>query len=133
MRTIYGRDQTELAVILELGDYAQDNDKRFFTDPGDTVQVGSLFFKGGSEVDAHIHKPIESLGNPMEVLLVVYGIVVTDIYGVDKRFVERCVLKNGDILIQKAGGHGFSFPNGATVLEIKRGPYHGKKSDKEMI
>jgi len=134
MKQICDKYGSELALILEPADYIQSNDKKFFSDAGDILQVGSLHFSKGSAVAPHIHKHKEHAGNPMEVLLVLYGIgVEADIYDEEKQLVDTLELSSGDILIQKRGGHGFRFPGAATLLEVKLGPYDGRDSDKEMI
>lgn len=134
MRTVCDKDGQELALILDMKDYTQHEDKRFFSDTGDTLQVGSLFFSQGSKVEPHLHKLKElSDSRPMEVLLVLCGSPHADIYDESKQLVKSLVLKVGDILIQKCGGHGFCFPVKSALLEIKSGPYLGKDSDKEML
>jgi len=133
MKTVYDKEGRELAVVLRAVDYIQQTDKRFFSEPEDTLQIGSLFFPQDSGVAPHAHKPKDIPHNPMEILLVVGGDAWADIYDETRQLAESIELLTGDILIQKRGGHGVHFPCGTTLLEIKCGPYHGKDSDKEMI
>lgn len=133
MRKVIGKGGVELAVVLGTDDYMQCTDKRFFSDNGDTLQVGSLFFPQGAEVAPHKHKLKEDASAPMEVLIVLCGAPIASIYDEDHSLVETVELRVGDILIQKHGGHGFKFAHKSALLEIKRGPYHGKDSDKEAI
>lgn len=133
MRKIHDKDGLELATVLSIADYMQKTDKRFFSDPEDPIQVGSLFFPEGSAVAPHLHKVLDAPGSPMEVLLVLCGCPLANIFDANGSLVESFTLKLGDILIQKHGGHGFCFSSGTALLEIKRGPYHGKGSDKEPI
>ena len=133
MKKIYDREGKELVLILQTFDYIVGTDKQFFNNSDDVLQIGSLFFGKGSEVKPHLHKEKQSSNLPMEVLLVLAGEVQGGIYDDNKRFVSDVSLRVGDILIQRRGGHGFSFSNDARLLEIKRGPYHSKESDKEMI
>ena len=133
MKTVYDKEGRELAVVLRAVDYIQQADKRFFSEVEDTLQIGSLFFPQDSSVAAHVHQPKDMPRNPMEVLLVLSGNAQADIYDETRQLAESIELLVGDILIQKRGGHGFRFPVGTTLLEIKCGPYHGKDSDKEMI
>ena len=133
MRQVRDKHGCVLVVVLDMGDYIQEKDKRFFSDPGDILQIGSLFFGQDSSVAAHIHKHKEHPDNPMEILMLFYGRVEADIYDEERQLVERLDLLSGDILIQKRGGHGFRFPVKAVLLEIKLGPYDGRDSDKEMI
>ena len=133
MITIYDKDEQTVAVVLNKDDYMQQVDKRFFSYPADTIQVGSLFFPKNSSVAPHIHKQKEPSTNPMEVLMVLRGKVSADIYDNNKQIVTGIELKMGDILIQKCGGHGFKFNSKTVLLEIKQGPYYGRDSDKELI
>ena len=133
MRKICDKYGSVLVLVLETQDYIQREDKMFFSDAGDALQIGSLFFPGDSVVEPHIHKPKKPPDNPMEVLLLFRGRMEADIYDEEHKMVATLELKPGDILIQKRGGHGFRFPVKATLLEIKLGPYDGRDSDKEMI
>jgi len=133
MQAIVDKKGKPLALILQTMDYMMGTDKRFFNNSDEVLQIGALFFEKGSEVKPHIHKTKESSNLPMECILVLAGEADAEIYDDDKRFIELVHLVVGDILIQKRGGHGFRFPNDARFLEIKRGPYHSKESDKEMI
>lgn len=133
MKAIFGKSGKELAVILQPMDYMMGTDKKFFNNSDETLQIGALFFDPKSTVPAHIHKPIEASNMPMEVILVLCGDPEVEIYDDDKNFACSMVLSCGDILIQKSGGHGFKFTSETRFLEVKRGPYHGKESDKEAI
>jgi len=132
MKTIYDKEGIEVAIVLRSVDYVQQNDKHFFSEVEDTLQIGSLFFKKDSGVEAHVHQTKDIPNNPMEVLLVLSGWAWADIYADDHVFMDSVELKTGDILIQKRGGHGFRFVSDTNLLEIKTGPYYGKESDKEM-
>jgi len=133
MRTIIDNNGQELATILKAADYLQCTDKRFYSAPDDVLQVGSLFFPPGSTVAPHRHKHKDVTSAPMEVLLVLCGGPTASIYDDNGCLVEAVALVTGDILIQKRGGHGFSFPHKTVLLEVKRGPYSGKEADKEPL
>lgn len=133
MKTILDNNGQELATILKATDYLQCTDKRFFSAPDDVLQVGSLFFPPDSAVAPHRHKTKDAVGTPMEVLIVLCGGPQASIYDYEGRLVETIQLVTGDILIQKRGGHGFDFPHKTVLLEVKRGPYSGKESDKEAL
>lgn len=136
MKTIRDKENREVAVILGISDYTVHKDKRFYSEPEDVIQVGSLYFNSGATVRPHLHKgktaPAEK---PIEVLLIIAGDVVAHFYGDDKREIETVILHTGDLLIQRRGGHGFEFNSGvgARILEFKCGPYYGRDNDKEMI
>lgn len=133
MITVCDKKGVELAVVLETWDYIQRGDTAFFSDPKDSIQIGSLLFLQDSVVLPHIHKAKDAERLPMEILLLFQGRVEVDIYNNERELAGQLLLKPGDILIQKSGGHGFRFPVKATLLEVKLGPYDGRESDKEMI
>ena len=132
MKIVYDKDGKCLAQVLRLVDYHPRNEKVFFSDPQDTLQLGSLFFPAKSTVNPHTHPPKDIGRRPAEIILVIAGVAQAHIYDTNKEFRETVELKTGDILIQKRGGHGFAFPEDTAVLEIKCGPYLGEK-DKEPI
>ena len=133
MRQICDEDGCVLAIILEGADYMEGSDKRFFSDPADAIQVGSLFFHGGSNVDPHRHRCKKPCTEPMEVLLVLSGAPWVGIYDKTGKRVDDLWLQTGDILVQKMGGHEFLFVSDTRLLEIKTGPYEGRESDKAPI
>lgn len=133
MRVIYDKNHTELAMTLTKKDYAQAKLKTFYTDGNDTLQVGSLFFGEGSNVPAHTHKSRETPHNPMEIIIVVRGLVEAEVYDAEGELAYQFVMGKNDMLIQKHGGHGFKFMKNTTLLEIKNGPYQGREYDKVLI
>ena len=52
------RDNSGLVVafVLNTDDYIQWKGKQFFSDPDDSIQIGSLFFKKDAAVSPHLHK-----------------------------------------------------------------------------
>jgi hypothetical protein len=132
MRTVTKYGQT-LAIVLSPSDYMQHSKKVFFTDTRDLLQVGSLFFPGGSKVAPHRHRVKENDEAPMEVILVLCGHGVVSVYDTDGAFAECFEVRTGDIVIQKRGGHGFEWTADTAILEVKTGPYLGQDSDKEPI
>jgi hypothetical protein len=132
LKIVYGKDGKCLAQVLRLVDYHPQTEKKFFSDPEDTLQIGSLFFPATSFVAAHKHPPKDIPRKPMEVILVLAGDARCNIYDKDGLHMETVKLQTGDILIQKNGGHEFHFVSNTTLLEVKCGPYLGEK-DKEPI
>ena len=124
-----------VAFVLSTADYIQRSEKKFFSDPDDSIQIGSLFFKKDAAVSPHLHKKrYVGMVAPMEVLVVVLGEAVAHIYDNNKNEIAIEVLHSGDVLVQRTGGHGFKFVTSDTlILEVKSGPYNNKDGDKEMI
>jgi hypothetical protein len=134
MRIVKDFEGNVVATILNPKDYVQFASKKFFSADTDSIQIGSLFFPMGSAVIPHVHLKRECGQDPMEILLVLYGATTVTVYDSNKRILEEIDISAQDILIQKRGGHGFSFSYGdVLMLEIKSGPYTGRGNDKEDI
>ena len=134
MQTIKDEIGRDIALVLSMSDYAHEKLKKFYSEPDDILQFGSLFFPAKSEAKPHIHKS-KTIGEiqTMEIIFVIKGTVQATIYGTNKNVLAEINLNVGDILIQKMGGHGFKFPCDTKILEIKNGQYYGHDIDKEMI
>ena len=101
--------------------------KTTFVTPSDqSFQMGFVVYPAKSEIQRHIHKPIERhLHNTSEVLLVRSGRCEVDFYDDDKRLVTTRELRTGDVMLMVAGGHGFRLLEDTIFLEVKQGPYGG--------
>ncbi len=136
MRTIRDGKGQELATILEIEDYANGDGSQFFTEPEESLQVGSLLFQERGEVLPHVHREKDvGVAYPIvEMILILRGVAVLDVYDEEEVKVESCVVRTGMLLLLKRGGHGYTFPNGAVkMLDVRCGPYVDKKTDKKMI
>ena len=51
--------------------------------------------------------------------------VRVDFYDDNQQYIERHIARSGDIVILKAGGHGFKVLERADIFEVKQGPYLG--------
>ena len=89
-------------------------------------QVGFIVYPKGGEVVRHTHIPLERhLVGTSEVLLVRKGLLEMDLYTETKKWMGTWVLREGDLVLLIAGGHGFRFLEDSVLLEIKQGPYTG--------
>ena len=50
---------------------------------------------------------------------------VVDFYDENQQYIESYIVHAGDIVILKAGGHGFKVIERADIFEVKQGPYLG--------
>ena len=136
MKIIRDGKGQELAVILKMDDYASLGENVFFTEPEESLQVGSLLFREGGMVVPHIHKA-KKVGTAYpvtEMILILCGEAELDVYDEEKRLVGTEVVSTGMMLVLKRGGHGYRFGNGTVrLLDVRCGPYVDKVQDKEMI
>jgi hypothetical protein len=107
---------------------------RYLTPDECNLQVGHVVYAGGTEIARHMHLPVERhLSTTAEVLLVQRGRCEVDIFDASRQVVATRDLREGDLLIQVAGGHGFRVLEETVLLEIKQGPYLGDGTDKERF
>jgi hypothetical protein len=96
----------------------------FVTPPEFKQQVGYVVYKAGGEVIRHMHLLLERhLVGTSEVLLVLSGRTLFDVYDEERALVATRELCQGDIMLMVGGGHGFRMIEDTTFLEIKQGPY----------
>ena len=99
---------------------------RFITPPEFKQQVGYIVYPAGGEVPRHLHRDIErQLIGTSEVLIVRRGRCEMDIYNDARQLVATRELREGDIALMIAGGHGFRMQEDTVFLEVKQGPYTG--------
>jgi hypothetical protein len=98
----------------------------FVTPPEINLQLGFVVYPAGGQVIRHMHKPIKrNIEGTTELLVIKRGRCVMDIYDDHMTLVESKELKQGDIVLMIAGGHGFRMMEDTILLEIKQGPYTG--------
>lgn len=98
----------------------------FLTPPTFKQQVGYVVYPAGGEVARHVHKPLERhLVGTSEVLIVLEGRCLMDVYNDDRELVATRELNKGDVMLMIGGGHGFRMLEQTVFLEVKQGPYTG--------
>ncbi len=96
----------------------------FITPPEFKQQVGFVVYPAGGEIARHIHLALERhLVGTSEVLVLLKGCCLIDVYTDAKEFVATRELRAGDIMLMVGGGHGFRLQEDTVFLEIKQGPY----------
>ncbi len=105
----------------------------FLTPPEFKQQVGFVVYPQGGEIARHIHLALERhLVGTCEVLVVIKGHCLIDVYTDQKELVTTRELKTGDVMLMVGGGHGFRMLEDTVFLEIKQGPYL-EKEEKERF
>jgi hypothetical protein len=98
----------------------------FLTPPEFKQQVGFIAYPQGGEIARHIHRPLERhLVGTSEVLVLLKGRCLLDVYNDERELVATRELQSGDIMLMVGGGHGFRMLEDTVFLEIKQGPYIG--------
>ncbi len=108
---------------------------QFFSEDGESIQVGAWTYDKEKTLPAHIHNEVErKFLCTCETLYVISGSLKADIYDDAAAKTAETVVYAGDILILLSGGHGYEIlEDGTKVLEIKNGPYPGAERDRRRI
>ena len=96
----------------------------FVTPPEFKQQVGFVVYPAEGVIARHIHLALERhLVGTSEVLILLQGRCLMDIYNDEKELVATRELKQGDVMLMVGGGHGFRMLEDTVFLEVKQGPY----------
>jgi len=98
----------------------------FLTPPEFKQQVGFVVYPQGGEIARHVHRPLERrLIGTSEVLVLLKGRCLIDVYNDERELVATRELQPGDVMLMVGGGHGFRMLEDTVFLEVKQGPYMG--------
>jgi len=98
----------------------------FVTPPEFKQQVGFVVYPQGGEISKHVHLSLERhLTGTSEVLILLKGRCLIDVYNDTKELVATRELRTGDVMLMVGGGHGFRMLEDTVFLEVKQGPYTG--------
>jgi len=98
----------------------------FLTPPEFKQQVGYIVYPAGGEVPRHLHRNLERhLVGTSEVLILLRGRCLMDVYNGQRELVATRELRQGDLMLMVGGGHGFRMQEDTVFLEVKQGPYTG--------
>jgi hypothetical protein len=96
----------------------------FITPPEFKQQVGFVVYPAGGVITRHIHLALERhLVGTCEVLVLLKGHCLIDVYNDEKELVATRELMKGDVMLMVGGGHGFRMLEDTVFLEVKQGPY----------
>ena len=113
--------------VLALIIYAREIEEGicFYTSDDNALQVGKHHYAKGKEIKAHKHCPvrIERYESFQEVLYLEEGKVKITFYSDDGRGIDTRILRKGDTILLREGGHGFEFLEKTMMLEVKQGPH----------
>ncbi len=123
----------KLIAIIVRSSYTSDK-VVFFSPSNFSQQLGYLSHKKGSIIKSHIHRKIDrKVMLTQEVLFMKKGRILVNLYAEDKKYVTARELSAGDVILLCSGGHGFKMLEDIEMIEVKQGPYSGKRNDKEIF
>lgn len=126
-----GSDGVVAVIVRGVGDVDRDG-VTALTTRDDSIQVLVNKYHTGHVIPAHWHRPKLRLACPtQEVLLILSGRVLLDVFNSDQVHLGSRYLGPGDMAILKKGGHRLQMLGEVRILETKSGPYLGRDADKE--
>lgn len=113
----------ELVAIIVRKNFKTDG-IHFFTDNDLTQQLAYMSHPKGHKIEPHYHREAKRvITATCEALFIVSGAVRVDFYDFEWNVVEHRIIKNGDVILLIAGGHGFEVIEEAVFFEVKQGPF----------
>ena len=98
----------------------------FFSNDNDGLQLGYMNRPDNYVIAPHTHNKIKrEVFFTEEILFIRSGMVRVDFYDENQQYIESHIVRSGDIVILKGGGHGFKVIERADIFELKQGPYLG--------
>jgi hypothetical protein len=96
-------------------------------------QAGFVVYPKDGVVARHMHLPLQRhlVGTP-ETLFIRKGCADLELYAIDREFLGKWTLDEGDIVLLVSGGHRLVCREDTVFFEIKQGPYTGLK-EKEIF
>ena len=105
----------------------------FVTPVNFNQQLGVINYPKNHFITPHTHKKyLRKVKRTSEVLLIQKGVLRTDFYNKNKKYLFSKVLREGDIIFLHESHHGFKVLENCSILEIKQGPYI-KLADKVLF
>lgn len=115
---------------IELGSIVQSTYHNsgigFFSGDNDGLQLGYMNRPDDYVIAPHTHNKVKrEVFFTEEILFIRSGMVRVDFYDDSQQYIESHIAHAGDIVVLKAGGHGFKVLERADIFEVKQGPYLG--------
>lgn len=105
----------------------------FITPNSYSLQMGMIVYGKDKTITPHMHLPVvRQVEGTNEVVQVRRGSCQIDIFDTKAALVCQRELKQGDLILLRAGGHGFRMLEDTVLFEVKQGPYFDGK-DKERF
>lgn len=122
-----GEGTLAVLILLERNGHYREG-LNFITDPNAGIQVATMRYREGHLIQPHVHPPCSrAIHLPGEVIVVRSGRVMVDFYNSRTEYVDTRILAAGDVMIFRAGGHGFRVVEDAELVEVRQGPYYPEK------
>tara|TARA_A100001011_G_C14322733_1_gene851751 strand:+ start:21447 stop:21839 length:393 start_codon:yes stop_codon:yes gene_type:complete len=128
---IHDKKGNLLALIIRSNEMT--TGKNFFTNDNSEFQVAAFNLEKDTIIKNHIHEQqSREVTNTSEVLVLIEGEMIVDIFDTDLELVSTEKLNAGDAVGLLSGGHGIKITKNCKFFEVKQGPYF-ETSDKKRF
>jgi hypothetical protein len=123
MIKIQDNDNNLLAIILKEGTIFNE-EKHFFTENEEQMQLASFNLSKNTTIDNHIHlNKIREINTTSEVIVVFEGSLEVSIFDNDLDLITTEIINAGEVITLFQGGHGIKVLEDSKFIEAKQGPY----------
>ena len=123
MIKIQDNDNNLLAIILKEGKIFNE-EKHFFTENKEEMQLASFNLSKNTIIDNHIHlNQIREINTTSEVIVVFEGSIEVSIFDNDLNLITTEIIYAGEVITLFQGGHGIKVIEDSKFIEAKQGPY----------
>ena len=106
---------------------------KFFTPSNLNFQIGSMSHSKNHIIKPHFHVNRKKIIKQMSELLIIFsGQLKVFFYKKNKSRAKSITIDKKDMILLMSGGHGFKVLKKLEMLEIKQGPFIGKKDKKRL-
>ena len=120
-------DRGEIIAIIVTAEFSRPG-VSFVTPPAFSQQLAFISHPQGQVIEPHLHNPVHrEVTQTNEVLVLRKGRLRVDFYDDDRRYLESCILQQGDTILLIKGAHGFEALEEVEMIEVKQGPFEGAR------
>ena len=127
------KNKKKLLAIIVRKEYRKKKGVSFFTPDKLNLQCGYMKHKKNHIIKPHLHlKRLNKIFYTSETIILLKGKLRIDFYDNKKKYLSSKVLFSSEIIMLISGGHGFETLSPCEMIEVKQGPYSGKKDKKKF-
>ena len=128
---IHDKKNNLLSIVIKKDDIV--SGKNFETKNDQEFQLASFGLDSGTKIEKHYHpNQKREIVSTSEVLVLIEGSMLVDIYDTELNFVTNVELFSGDTIALLDGGHGITFLENSKFIEVKQGPFNPETDKKRF-
>ena len=128
---IHDKKNNLLTIVIKKDDIV--SGKNFETKNDQEFQLASFGLDSGTKIEKHYHpNQKRDIVSTSEVLVLIEGSMLVEIYDAELNFVTNVELFSGDTIALLDGGHGITFLENSKFIEVKQGPFNPETDKKRF-